>query len=901
MAASSTEGKAASVPTAVAPPPEPLAPPAPRRAAASARPWVPRRRGVERWLPAAATATVIVGVVCVTLWQLHLNLLLTDTTTTGGDTGAHYMMPAYFSSNLFPHLTGWSPSWYDGYPIYTFYFVLPDVLVALASHLLSYNVAFKLATVLGSVLLPVTAWALGRLFGLRPPAPAALAAATLPFLFDYTFTIYGGNLFSTLAGEYAYSLSVALALLFLGLFARGIRTGRHRGWAAVVLAGCVLAHIVPAMFAVVGAVLLTAAELLPERWRLHDDLRRPSSAVSRPPGREGVRGRWTSAWWGASTLGLGLLLSGWWLMPFGIRQPYSTTMNYANVTTYATLLFPRADLWALCLAGVAVVAALALRSRFGLLFAVLGGLAALTLTVDPLSSLYNVRVLPLWFLCVYLMAGWIVAVCVTAVARWFRRERATRWALSVRAAAGPDDEFAASGHDPAWRPRRPRAARWAPGAVVGPLLCLAGVVLVVVPPFVPAVASALPNIGITPGANEVSNWANWNYTGYEGKASYPEYQAINATMASVGRRYGCGRALWEYNSDENRFGTPEALMLLPYWTGGCIDSEEGLLFESSATTPYHFINQAELSVSPSEAVVGLPYGALDVPLGIEHLQLLGVRYFMAFSPQIQQAAAADPTLHKVASTGPWSADYNGQVLSTTWDVYLVAHSAAVTPLAHEPAVLTGVGPDQSSWLGQIGPQGQPVSGPAISWYDDPSRWDVELTAGGLPSWPRVTAEGAALAPRVPVPATAVTRIRQTADSISFHVSRVGTPVLVKLSYFPNWKASGAEGPWRATPNLMVVVPTSHEVTLTYGTTGANVLGDGCTVVGLGIVVGMVAVWWRRRRTGPGAPGAARGTPGGPSLTLSSHPAHVSPMPSAQARSWTPGDAGGNVGRGGEVP
>ena len=134
--------------------------------------------------------------------------------------------------------------------------------------------------------------------------------------------------------------------------------------------------------------------------------------------------------------------------------------------------------------------ALALRSRFGLLFAVLGGLSALGLTVDPLSSLYNVRVLPLWFLCVYLMAGWVFAVCVAAVARWSRRERATRWALSVRAPAGPDDERAASGHHRAWHPRRPRAARWAPGAVVGPLLCLAGVVLVVVPPFVPAVASA---------------------------------------------------------------------------------------------------------------------------------------------------------------------------------------------------------------------------------------------------------------------------------------------------------------------------------------------------------------------------------------------------------------------------
>ena len=62
---------------------------------------------------------------------------------------------------------------------------------------------------------------------------------------------------------------------------------------------------------------------------------------------------------------------------------------------------------------------------------------------------------------------------------------------------------------------------------------------------------------------------------------------------------------------------------------------------------------------------------------------------------------------------------------------------------------------------------------------------------------------------------------QTDSSISFHVSRVGTPVLVKVSYFPNWHANGADGPWRVTPNLMVVVPTSHDVTLTYGSVRAQ--------------------------------------------------------------------------------
>ena len=155
-------------------------------------------------------------------------------------------------------------------PLYTFYFTLPDFFIAVGWWIIPYNVAFKIGTILGSVLLPICAWACGRFFRLRPPIPTLLAAATLPFLFDYTFTIYGGNLFSTLAGEYAFSFSLALAILFLGLFACAVREGRYRGWAAVVLAGCVLSHIVPGMYALGGAAVLTVIELLPARWGIGD-------------------------------------------------------------------------------------------------------------------------------------------------------------------------------------------------------------------------------------------------------------------------------------------------------------------------------------------------------------------------------------------------------------------------------------------------------------------------------------------------------------------------------------------------------------------------------------------------------------------------------------------------------
>ncbi|HXY28798.1 MAG TPA: hypothetical protein VEH82_11005, partial [Acidimicrobiales bacterium] len=774
------------------------------------------------WVPGAITVVTIASVVVVTLSQLHPSLLLTNTTTTGGDTGAHVAMPKYLESLLtHGHLTGWYPGWYDGFPLYTFYFTLPDVFIALAGWVMPYTLAFKMGTILGSVLLPVCAWAGGRFFRLRPPLPTLLAAATLPFLFDYTFTILGGNLFSTLAGECAYSLSLSLAILFLGLFACAVREGRHRGWAALVLAVCVLSHIVPAFYALGGAVVLTVVELLPARWGITDaELRlwRGHPGATQVPRRR-------TLWWAASTVGVGLLLSGWWLVPFGLEHAYTTSMGYTNVEGWAQY-FPEADAWALALAGFGAVTALVTRSRFGITVTVLGVASALATALDPQGSLYNVRLLPLWFISVYLMAGWAFgAACIAAAQQW-RRARRRRW--EAPAAADHDDEVPA---------RRPPSWRWGPAAVSGSVLGLLAVLIAVVPPFV-APASSLP---VTVGSNQVTNWSSYNYEGYEGQPSYPEYHALMQTMTTVGRHDGCGRAMWEYSASENRFGTPEALMLLPYWTNGCIDSMEGLLFESSTTTPYHFINQAELSAGPSEPEVGLPYGPLDVSLGVKHLQLLGVRYFMAETAAVEQQADADPDLRLIAESGPWTSDYNGTVSHTIWDIYLVKDSPLVTPLANDPVVLSGVHPAPSSWLG-----------PSLAWYDDPGRWGVELAQSGPRSWPR-TPVGHIRPAVKKVGTTRVSGVTQTDSSISFHVSRLGTPVLVKISYFPNWQASGAQGPWRVTPNLMVVVPTAHQVTLTYGTSAADRLGLVATVLGLaGLGALFVVPAVRRRRFGTGA-------------------------------------------------
>jgi hypothetical protein len=96
-------------------------------------------------------------------------------------------------------------------------------------------------------------------------------------------------------------------------------------------------------------------------------------------------------------------------------------------------------------------------------------------------------------------------------------------------------------------------------------------------------------------------------------------------------------------------------------------------------------------------------------------------------------------------------------------------------------------------------------------------------------------------PNEAVPAAHVSHIHTTESSIEFDVDRTGVPVMVKTSYFPNWQADGARGPWRATPNFMVVVPTSKHVKLTYGTTSAEWAGRVLTLGGLAGLGGLV--WW----------------------------------------------------------
>ena len=782
---------------------------------------IPRRiRRISRATLGAWFA--IAAVLAVTIWALHPSLLFANTLDTGGDTGSHVATAWFLRADLLPHgqLTGWYPGWFDGFPVYTFYFVLSDLLAALASYVIPFTVAFKLTTVLGSLLLPVCAYGLGRLFRLRAPLPACLAAATLPFLFEPSFTIDGGNLYSTMAGEYAFSLSLALALLAIGLFARGMRTGRGVIISAVALSATLMAHLLPWLWAVAGIGVLTLLELLPRRLGIDD-----GPLLGQPQPRRTV-----ISFVARASL-LSLALSAWWLLPWIAGQPYALNLGYVNDKVYLPWLYPHADLVMLKVAIAALVVAWLKRSRFGIWLTTLTVLAGLAFRFDPQWSLWNERILPFWFLGAWLASGWLFGVAVVTAAQWWGRRTETRWIASVHL----------SRRTVASRPTRPPGPVAAlSGAVAAALVA----VLIVLPPMTSAIpASALKAIGISSGPNAVPNWTAYNFTGYQGvkgwtadEKDWVQYHAVVQMMARAGVTHGCGQSMWEYNTAlETTFGTPEALMLLPFWTNNCIGSMEGLYFESSATTPYHFLNQSELSVAPSDAMAGLPYppsGSPDVELGLEHLQLLGVRYFLAFSPAVVRQALRSPLVTQIATTGPFT--YGGT--TTTWHLFLVKDAPVVVGLSSLPNIVTSL-TTGTAWQNAN-----------VRWWLTPSKWDVALAASGPPSWPKVASPARTRLVRV-APA-AVTDVRQGISSISFHVSRTGVPVVVRTSYYPRWHVTGALGPYRVSPNLLAVVPTSTSVELDYGSTPAQTVGVLVTWVAVLGIVGMLGFRaWRRRRPG----------------------------------------------------
>lgn len=700
------------------------------------------------------------------LLLLRPDLLVLPTTPSGYDLGAHILLLREMSERLLPdgRIHGWSQAWFAGEPLFYFYFPLPAVLAAGLDVALPFEVAVKVMSVTGLLLTPLAAWVFVRGLGMRGWAAGLVATGAALYLFQESSVHLGGNARATLAGEFAYGLGFPLALAYLGVVAAAARGGRRRPvLAALLLAGCALSHVVPAVAAVAGSALLLFG-------------RRARSTVAFS---------WTA----------GFLLSAPWSVPFLVRRPAMPDVPWTEAVTLLDVLPP--EVWPLvpaALVGVVMAVrsdASPLRRRAFLTVAGAVASAFLLLALAP-SGGTRLRLMPFWIFSLHLLAAWPLGVVMEG----------------ARAGRMPE------------RRRRPAIA-------VALVLSVGGL--------------TWTQAGRSPG--ELREWATWNYEGYEGKARWPEFQEFLGTVSGLPP----GRVHWEDHPYIQGWGTPHAPAILPMWSPD--HPVLGGLWRPFRPTAAALVARRETSTGlfseewyrPADVAVA------DFERGMRHLRLLGVRWFVGFSREGVEAALAVEgaraaaglpfaTVVELPGTGlveaaartpvPASSDDRATVPVRVWE--------GDAPFTEAARAWFLEADERTPWLAEDGPAGWtrtdvvPRSTPVrpaetAGEVAEPSGDPALGTAG-----PGDSAGGAA---------SPVSGVVLEPEEIRFHTTEVGVPHLVRVSWFPNWRAEGARGPWRVAPSFMVVVPTRQEVSLVFGPTRVERTAAGLGVLGLLLVLG----------------------------------------------------------------
>lgn len=794
--------------------------------------------------------------------------------------GAHVWWPAYMRDILLPagRIFGWSMDYYAGFPVGQYYFPVPAVMIAILDIIFPYNVAFKIVAVSGSVILPLAAYVLGRAIKAYRPIPMLMAFAAMIFLFFQgdprssspsvnslldikgavgNQRIMGGPLVSTMAGEFSFSISLCFALFFLAAFYTMIRDGKYRVTTAVLLALTIMSHLVVAIFVGLAAIVFWGSYYISTK------------------GFKKVFGYMLLLWIGIITMSigaigryffdhktdwlvylvflssfillvvfiygykrrkgakeiikdgyplvLGLLLSSIWFLPLLARFSYTSNMRYTKVTNdpatkvnelFELYITPRYMFIAVFIPvaiGFILSATLLRKHIIPLILTSL--MMATVFALWPEGHAWNLRFLPFWYLCIYFVAAVGIGELIRVPAEllsYFGRKTRTKIMFKL------------SG--------------------IYQIVILIFIIAMTLVYIVGFGSKSIGPDGVDHRAIQDKrgagvDWSKYNFNGYENLPDYKEFKALMDTMAKLEP----GRALWE--TTQSGYGTTLALMLLPYYTNHRISSMEGLYFEASGTTAYHFLNVAEVSKQSSNPMawpkceknkdlslvdpncIDQYYGNIaDFDRGIDHMKLMGVRYYMAYSEDTKELAKTNKNLKLVAEVPDMPDAIDQQTLDyykqnklplpdpiysvpNGWKIYEVVGSSVVEPLAIDPIIVSDKS-DKSDWV-------QSGNRWLYDWWNSYTKYPVFLDHGPS-NFKKMTADDAlkdvlSAKEQKTVSKVKVSKVQLKNDSISFDVDQIGKPVLVKVSYYPTFQVSGAKEIYRASPNFMVVVPTSKHV------------------------------------------------------------------------------------------
>ncbi len=724
-----------------------------------ARAWMGRtiaRKGVQLALELLAIALAEWFI----LSHVSARYLLTDTVTAGGDTASHYYTVDYLRHVLLPEwkISSWTPSNYAGFPILQFYFPLPFLTMCLLNLLIPLTVAFKLVTLLGTVLLPVTAWAFLRLVRCPFPGPGLGAALTIPFLFNTANSMWGGNILSTLAGEFSYSLGMSLALLMLGVLYRGCTENKWLILSALMVFLVGFSH----GYALLFAEAMSAWLLLTPRHFLQ------------------------RAAYLAKVYLLAFCLLAFWLLPL---------LAYGQWTT------PYHAPW----------------------------------QIQKLEELAPNELIP----CI--MFGGVGALGLAALAFHWRSERAAivrplgfmlfgLFAAAVLFAAAPELKVV--------------DIRYVPFAQL--IFCLlAAFTLGWLGRSLerPALATALLLIGATAVTAWCSNqvdpvpaWTKWNYEGFQAKPAWKQFALINKSLKGT---FQDPRVVFEHSESHDAFGSSRAFESLPLFAGRA--TLEGLYMQASTSAPFVFYIQSQISDQKSEPFPQYSYTTMDYPRARKRLEVFNVGEMILRSTAAKTAARNAEGYRLIQSFGEYE----------TWRV-TTNPGRYVVPLENEPILFRTDNWKYTSYqwfmddallnrylvflndrAGTPPRNAHAVVGAQHLSAEAPAKAD----AAPCPTPFKLAADSLEKLPTLPIDTTGCQVVETIHnEEILIRTNWIGKPLLVKMSYHPNWRVEGADAIYLVSPSFMLIYPNQERVRLYYARGGAAEAGTALTALGILLVL-----------------------------------------------------------------
>lgn len=752
-------------------------------------------QGTARRMEPALAALGLCFIYAVLATRFDLKLLFEDSILTGGDSASWFQVLKTMKEDFLPRgrFFGFSQDNFFGYMEGQHYFVLPFLAAALAGYAVPLAVALKLVTVAGGFFLPATMYFAARSISRDRMTGLLAASFSLLFLFNESYTIFGGNWLSTFAGEFCFSWATALLPLLVASVLEDERKNRKGILTGLILGLIGLCHFfvfMPAFFIPFFPAFPTFIGLLRRKHRAPQDRERGRLRTARI----------------YATYSAALMAMAFWLLPMAATrmwaQPISMIWHFASPADFARQTLA----WIWLPLGIAFLyASMRLHSR---------EIPAQGSGERSHASLQKPReaVSQALALCTYLLGACLFLFFVAPGLGMPDIRFIPSMLLCCALGAAILTGFLLAPEKPKSRTRGDPAGSVQNGIASPSMAALAA----------RAAKIALCVIACTGAAMMARNspaWFRWNYSGYESKAEW----RVLETMASLySGNADDGRFLWEKQDqrDNRDFGSERAFENMALFTGR--PTSEGIHYGSSMMARASTYLQSSYSLNPVDPESERIYSEIDPSSWPDRFAFLNASLIVTHSERITSMFASHPSFALDSKTGKFSVfrfrDFPGSYVR-------------VLPREAVSIVREGSGGFRADYY-RFFRNSSLYGHPFVSTRFADRRLEA-LTgqdAAHAPDYDEWERKAAAM-PEAIQQATPAEVVRHGTSgekiddfSIRFATGSPGFPHLIAVSWAPGWKSAGGEKIYPAAPGFMLLYPETEKVDLRYTRTGIEMAG-----------------------------------------------------------------------------